>query len=113
MKLEEKALRLNPFAPTWYRMNLGHSYRVLGRYEEAIAEYKKSLAPSPNSLRSWIYLCSTYVDVGRMDEARAAAKEVMRISPKFSVDYESRACLFIDKDFCDRHVENLRKAGLK
>src|SRR5262249_23853279 len=38
--LVEKALRLNPHYPAWYLLDLGHAYRMTGRYTEAIATLK-------------------------------------------------------------------------
>jgi Tfp pilus assembly protein PilF len=50
--------------------------------------------------------------MGREEEARAEAKEVLRIAPKFSVAYLARTAPFkyeADREFA---MESLRKAGL-
>ena len=78
----EKALRLNPHPPQWYYINLGTSYRMLGRYEESVAQVKKALALSPNSVSAYTHLIITYGEMGRKDEARASAAELLRINPK-------------------------------
>jgi len=49
--------------------------------------------------------------MGRENEARAEAAEVLRINPRFSVD--SYAKVHAYKDSNDRVVASLRKAGLK
>jgi hypothetical protein len=51
--------------------------------------------------------------MGREKEARAEAAEVLRINPKFSVDYYAKALPFKDQSVNDRIVAALRKAGLK
>jgi adenylate cyclase len=107
----KKAMRLNPFAPNWYYEQLGLSYHMLGRYEDAVAQYKKSLALSHKSIIAHVNLCRGYMDMGKEDEARAAAAEVLRINPKYKADI--RRLLYKDRDYCKRSIESLRKAGLK
>jgi adenylate cyclase len=109
----EKALRLNPFAPVWYYIQLGQSYRMVGRYQESITQLKKSLAVAPKNLATYFHLCFTYIEMGKIDEARAAAAEVIRIAPKFSVDKFAKTLAFKDQDYNKRFEESLRKAGLK
>jgi adenylate cyclase len=111
--LYEKAMRLNPFPPAYYYGSFGHCLRIVGRHEDAIAQYRKALALSPNDMTTYLGLCTTYVEMGREDEARAAAAEVMRINPKFTVDYWAKTLPFKDRDYCKQYGENLRKAGLK
>jgi adenylate cyclase len=47
-----------------------------------------------------------------MDEARAQAKEIMRINPKFSVDRFAKTDPQKNKDVKKRYIDALRKAGL-
>jgi adenylate cyclase len=108
----EKALRLNPSPPQWYYINLGISYRMLGRYEESVAQHKKALALSPNSFSAYAQLIQTYGEMGKEDEARAAAAELLRINPKFSTEKLLQTMPFKDREFVRRSGEALRKAGL-
>ena len=50
---------------------------------------------------------------GREKEARAEAAEVLRINPKFSLDYLAKANPYKDQSKRDEVVNALRKAGLK
>jgi hypothetical protein len=61
---------------------------------------------------SHLCLTSTYSAVGHEEEARAAAAEILRINPRFSVEYFSKMLSLkkADKEF---FIGNLRKAGLK
>ena len=83
--LYKKAIRLSPVPPSWYLAGLGSSYIGLGRYEEAIKEYEKALHRAPDSQATHLGLAATYSLMGRDKEARAAAAEVLRIDPKFSL----------------------------
>jgi hypothetical protein len=54
----------------------------------------------------------SYIRLGREEEARAAAAEILRINPKFSLERYAKTLPFT-KPVADRVVEDLRKAGLK
>jgi adenylate cyclase len=111
--LFEKAIRLNPFGPTWYFLNFGHSYRLTGQYQEAITQYKKALRIAPNNIMAHLSLAGTYSLLGRDEEARAEAEEVLRINAKFSLESYAKTLPFKNQAQTDRFVEALRKAGLK
>jgi TolB-like protein/Flp pilus assembly protein TadD len=109
----KKALRLNPIPPTWYLQNLGRSYRMVGQYEDSIATYKKVFHRTPDNLFAHAGLTATYSVAGRLDEARAQAKEVLRIQPKFSAERYVKTFPFQDKAETKRLIDALQKAGLK
>jgi len=81
--LFNKAIRLNPLPPSGYFLQLAVAYRGTGQYDESIAAYKKVLHRS----FSHVGLAGTHSLLGREKEACAAAKEVLRINPKFSLEY--------------------------
>jgi adenylate cyclase len=111
--LFQKAIRLNPFAPTWYFQNQGMAYRLTGRFEEAISAYKKALQRSPDNMFSHLGLVVTYSMMGREKEARAEAAEVLRVNPKFSLDYYEKTFTYKDQSAKEKGFAALRKAGLK
>ena len=111
--LFEKAIRLNPFAHTWYFQNLGHAYRFLGRYDEAIAVYQKAIQLSPKNLMAHLGLTCAYSLSGRDKEASVHATEILRISPEFSLDRFAEKLPFKNQAEKERHINALRKAGLK
>jgi adenylate cyclase len=84
--LLEKAMRLNPHYPATYLFFLGEAYRSTGRYEEAIAAYKRALTRNPNILPAHLCLAICYAELGRLEEARAEAAEVLRLNPKYSLE---------------------------
>jgi adenylate cyclase len=111
--LFEKAIRLNPFGPSWYFLNFGNSYRMMGQYQEAITQYKKALRISPNNILAHLNLAGTYSLLGSDEEAHAEAEEVLRLNPKFSLESFAKTLPFKNQAQIDRLVEALRKAGLK
>jgi adenylate cyclase len=84
-ELIKKGMRLNPYYPDWYAFNLGNAYRLLGRYEEAIVAHRDALIRNPNLLLAHLGLAGIYSELGREEEARAEAAEVLKISPAFSL----------------------------
>jgi adenylate cyclase len=109
----QKAIRLNPLGETGNFLNLGHAYRATGRFEEAVSAYKKSLQRAPNNFFAHLGLAATYSMMGREQEARAEAAEVLRLNPKFSVDSYAKRMTFKDQSVTDKFIDGLRKAGLK
>jgi TolB-like protein/cytochrome c-type biogenesis protein CcmH/NrfG len=111
--LIEKAMRLNPHYPPVYLVFLGEAYRFTGRYEEAIAAYKKALTRNSNLLAAHLFLATIYSELGREEEARAEAAEVLKISPKYSLEGARQMWPYKDQAVLERHLAALRKAGLK
>ena len=112
LPLLRQAIRLNPFNSSYYRM-LGIACRQTKRYEEGIGAIKKGLKLAPNDVFSNIHLTALYMAAGRTAEARAAALEVYRINPNFSLENYSKALPMKEGPEKDRYFDALRKAGLK
>jgi adenylate cyclase len=111
----KKAIRLSPqdvgTAP--YFNTLGWNCFLTGQYEEAIDALKKAIAHNPNSLYAHINLAGVYGELGRQDEARAEAAEVLRLNPNFSLEVWRQTAPFKDPAVAERFLAARRKAGLK
>jgi len=109
----ERAMRLNPKPPNLYLRKYAEALCDLGRYEEAIAQFKKAIEREPGDVFANIFLTATYSMAGREKEARAAAAEVLKINPKFSLTQFAIAHPYKDPATKGRLIDSLRKAGLK
>ena len=109
----KKAISLNPFPPSVYLRNLGTAYRMSGRYHEAVTEFKKSLNKNPDDLFAHLGLAICYVSLGRDEEARAEAAEVLRIHPEFSLSYFAETLPYKNQSEVDDAIASLRRTGLK
>ena len=89
------------------------AYRLTGQYEEAIETAKKALEEVPNNMFIYLQLAATYSMMGREEEARTAAAEVMKINSRFSLERYAKTIYLRNKADTDRTLEALRKAGLK
>lgn len=108
----KKSLRLSPFPGAAPFRTLGYAYFMTGQYDESIVTWKKALKVSPNFLDAHIFLAACYSSMGRDAEARAAAKKVLDINPKFSIESKAKRLLFKNEADIERVVAALRKAGL-
>ncbi|OKP76444.1 adenylate cyclase [Ensifer adhaerens] len=108
IRIGELALRLNPSRPDWYFWNIAAARYLSGQYTEALALLEK-MADLGSAYR---LLAATYAQLGRLEDARRAAAELLKLNPEFSIErYGSRAP-YRDKALLARYVEGLRLAGL-
>ena len=108
-----KAIRLNPFPPNWYFFSLGNAFFMLGEYNQAVEAYKKALQHSPDLLLAYIGLAASFSASNRAEDARAAASQIVRIDPKFSIEVFARSLTYKNENHKEFWIDNLRKAGLK
>jgi adenylate cyclase len=109
----KKAIRLEPVTSIGYLSNLAWAYLYSGQYEQAISTWKKTLARSPDSLGSYMGLTAAYWWSGSEDQAREAARHVLRLNPQFSTDYWEKLALLEDKELSQRLFSAWRQAGLQ
>jgi adenylate cyclase len=87
--------------------------RLMREDEEAISACMKVLHREPNNLSTRLALASTYSYSGREAEARAEAAQVLRIDPKWSVEFFAKTRPHKNQANTERFINALRKAGLK
>jgi adenylate cyclase len=113
IQLTKKAIRLRPFAPAFYYYYLGRAYFMTGQFDESITAVKKALNVNPNYFPALPLLAACYSSLDRHAEAAAAADEVLRINPKFTLEAYAKIMGYKNKADKDRYIAALRKAGLK
>jgi adenylate cyclase len=106
------ARRLNPIPPDWILNYSAVAYRVNGEYEKAVEILQKVIKRNPDAWLSHFELAACYGLLGREEEARAAAAEVLRIRPDFTLE-KLKGHSYGDKADKERTIGVLRKAGLK
>ena len=52
--------------------NLGYVYKKVGKFNEAINAYKRSLAIEPKNSKTWSALASIYRETGELDKEKSA-----------------------------------------
>jgi adenylate cyclase len=110
----QKALRFYPGRPhSMCLSNLANSYRMIGQYEQAVQHYKRLLQDQPDHFLGNAGLTATYIEMGRLEEARAQAAEVLRVDPKFSLERYAKTLRYKNPADKEHYIAALRKAGLK
>lgn len=109
---QEQAGRLNPFPPARYFRNSGLYYWFTGSYEEAITVSKKALHINPEDVTTFRNLAAIYATLNNTEEASAAAANVLRLEPSFTIKKHFENMPWKDNDGMNRYMDALRKAGL-
>ena len=112
LKCFELAVALEPYFPDiWLQFHAQALYH-LGRYAEAVGLLKRRILRNPDTDASRALLAASYGQMGLIDEAREAWRELMRVNPGYSVEQRRKVLPFKNPDDFERFVEGLRKAGL-
>jgi TolB-like protein/Tfp pilus assembly protein PilF len=110
----KKALRLNPVKPrSACLFGLATCYSLMGEYDKAVRFYKRLLHTQPDHFIGNVNLTATYSMMGRMEDARAQAAEVLRLNPKYTVEQGKERARLKNPDDRKRLIDGQRKAGLK
>ena len=112
VELFEQAMRLSPKHSWWVPSAYGVTLHLVGRKEEAVASFKKAIALKPNNVHPHAFLAAVYADLGRIDEARLAADEIMRLNPKFTASRFMQSHTLHDPTRDARFKNLLLRAGL-
>ncbi len=80
----KRAIRLCPSPPAWYFKSLGTGYHLSGNNEVALIALNLAIERNSNSYFARLWLASTLVEMGRLDEARTVSKTALEIEPNFS-----------------------------
>jgi TolB-like protein/class 3 adenylate cyclase len=108
-----RAMRLSPADPLMhqFQFTLGGTYLFLRDWEQAISWCRRAIANNRYVAPAYRILAIALVESGRLDEARAAIKEMLSIDP-FSSLARSQTTPLRDPDAKSRYLDGLRKAGL-
>ena len=110
----KKALRLNPVKPrSACLFGLATCYSLMGEYDKAVRHFKRLLQAQPDHWLGNLNLTATYSMMGRMEDARAQAAEVLRLVPNFSVEHHEKMLRYKNPEDSKGIDDALRKAGLK
>jgi len=106
-------MRLNPRHPEYCLTQVGLAYLSMGRFKEARSIFEQAFATELNNPAGYMFKAIADVELGRDDDARAEAAEVLRVSPHYSLAIWQQAYPLKDPVLQERWLADLRKAGLK
>jgi len=112
IELAERAIQLDDQA-VWA---LSYAYRLTGRFEDSVNMTDQFLTPETDFFHSYwihIWLAVLNSELGRTQEAKAHAAEVLRLVPNFSIDVWGQRVPYKNPELVEREMAALRRAGLK
>ncbi len=112
VKCLERAIALDPFCSDMVLHFLAQATYRFGRYPEAVDLLKRRILRNPQTDASRALLAAAYGQMGRVEEAREAWRELMRINPNYSLEHRRKVLPYKNPDDFESFVEGLRKAGL-
>ena len=108
----QRAIRLDPESESLYAGALGMANLFVERYQEAVQLLEQHVTAIPNDTFARMMLAVAYSEVGREQDARSQASEIMRLNPQYKLPAPKG---FFPKTplLARRYLADLRKAGLK
>jgi TolB-like protein len=103
------AFRRDPFPPRWFWEARAIALFVERRYDDVIGALTRM-----NQLHSWdhAYVAACHAYRGRLTEARAAASDVLKADPHFTISHYARHLGYALPTQLKHLLEGFRKAGL-
>jgi len=108
----KRALRLSPVETAPRTTILGTAYRNAGQLELAVATLENTVKRFPAFISARIALTSCYVLMGKEQEAKQEAREILRRDPAYTIARYTTPNLYRNKETMEKWAESLRKAGI-
>jgi len=105
------SLRLDDTSKRNAWLHLGMAYYLKQEYEKALETLEKGVITRPDFVGYHLILTATYARLGRLQDARNAAADVLRFDPFFQV--ESFGSAFKNQNHRMAIAEGLRQAGMQ
>jgi len=109
--LSDKGSQLNPNHPGWYRYTAWHDAYRKKDYRKALDVALHLNAPKNYYTHAVLAIC--YAQLGRMEEARKAIRDMLALKPNYAEVARELHGRWIDPDLVEQLMDGLRKAGLE
>jgi TolB-like protein/class 3 adenylate cyclase/Flp pilus assembly protein TadD len=106
----ESVRRIDPDPSPGYSLNLATAYYIAGKYPEALALVDMLVARFPRDSAPQAIRAATLAQLDRLEEARKASEQVLRLSPGFQAEHTGTR--FANPEHTAKIREGYRKAGL-
>ena len=108
----KRAMRLSPIVTAPRSTILGTAYRNAGQLELAVATLENTVKRFPAFISGRVALTSCYVLMGKEQEAKQEAREILRRDPAYTIARYTTPNLYRNKETMEKWAESLRKAGI-
>ena len=109
-----RAMRLSPLDPGMSALIVGTgiAHLVSGRYDQALAAAQRAVQESPNFASGHRVMLIALGYLGRVEEAKLAARRMLELAPEFTVSRVQSVSPFKDPEFRKRSAKIYRAAGV-
>ncbi len=108
------AERLSPHDPLYSMWSFAYTGAEFGagHYKQSAEWARKTVETTPEFPAAWRYLAASLAFLGRMEEARAAKDQLLRVMPHENLRLVRAALPSVNRDRMERFVDGMRKAGV-
>lgn len=108
----ERCRRLDPFYSPSFDAHLAHAHYLLGHYDTALTLLRAAVHRVPGFHGAHVWHAATAAQLGHVDEACAAAAQVLHFQPEMTVSKYLGLVRYAKFEDEQRLADGLRKAGL-
>ena len=112
IEIAKAQMRLDPFHPHFAPLIAGIAYYLLKEYQEAQRWLREATSRAPNHQYGHAFLAAAYAQLGRVEDARSEAAEVLRVNPQYTIGTQKQVSILKRLEDSDHLIDGLRKAGL-
>jgi adenylate cyclase len=112
IEIAKAQMRLDPFHPHFAPLIAGIAYYLLKEYQAAQRWLREATGRAPNHQYGHAFLAAAYAQLGRVEDARSEAAEVLRVNPQYTIGTQKRVSILKRFEDSGHLVDGLRKAGL-
>lgn len=108
-KEERVASNISNYATAYN--NRGNFFKDMGRYDDAIAEYKKAICADPKRLISYYNIGMIYNDLGKTQQAISEFNKIIQLDPNDAKGYYGLGLVYQKMGDIDRAIKAYEKAA--
>jgi TolB-like protein/class 3 adenylate cyclase len=112
IEIAKGQMRVDPFHPHFAPLIAGIAYYLLKEYQEAQRWLREATGRAPNHQYGHAFLAAAYAQLGRVDDARAEAAEVLRVNPQYTIARQKQVSILKRSEDSEHLADGFRKAGL-
>jgi TolB-like protein len=113
VEMTRKAQEYDPVLPPNCQFHLGHSYYLLGKFNEAAETISGALKLAPEFLPAHIILAAVYTELGQMDMAEKEIEIIGNLLPEYTVAEIDRIYPHRPTEVKSRLLGALGQAGMR
>jgi tetratricopeptide (TPR) repeat protein len=113
MEMNRKAQENDPMLPANCQFHLGHSYYLMGKFDDAAEAIRQALRMVPEFPPGHLVLAAVYAELGQSDPAAKEIEILGKVAPAYSLTEIDRIYPHRPPAVRERFLAALGKAGMR